>query len=169
MKDNKALGLLSIVVVIGLIIFMGFKYGQEDKEKEEQQQNTTPEIKEEEEPSADAEGYIILTKVSYKSNYRTTIRLYSDGKLEQSTIKEETVYTNDYKEDYIDIGEMSESDLETITNTIEAMSKEEMKKDNLSDSYGISIRLKKNDKILYSAEYFDQEEINTINNIIINY
>ena len=168
MKDNKLLGFISILVIIGLVIFTGFKYRQEEKEKEEQQ-NPTPEVKEEEEPSPESEGYIIITKVTYNNNYRTTIRLYSNGKLEQSTIKEETVYQEGDKEKYVDIGEVTEEELATIKDIINKMSKEEMKKTDLSDSYGISVRLRKSDKILYSAEYFDQEEINTINNIIINY
>ena len=167
MKDNKLLGFISILVIIGLVIFTGFKYSQEEKEKEEQK--PTPEIKEEEEPTPESEGYIILTKVTYNNNYRTTIRLYSDGKLEQSTIKEETVYQEGDKEKYVDIGEVTEEELSTIKEIINKMAKEEMKKTDLSDSYGISVRLRKSDKILYSAEYFNQEEINTINNIIINY
>lgn len=177
MDSKRLFSLLTFALFFGIIIFAGYRIYKEDLEQEKKQQEsiTKPEEIPDEEPvtisndnPAPGNEYVILTWVYYKNNYCTTIRLYSNGKLEQNSIPEATVYEENNKT-YVNIGNLKDEELTTIKEAITAMSKEEMKRDNLSDGHGISIRLLPTDKILYDAEYFDQNEVNKIYNIISKY
>lgn len=171
MSNKILLKYLSIIVFIGIIAFSGYRIYRDDKAPEEQyifDGTKYPEAPESEIQETKDE-YIILTKVSYTDSYRTTKRLYSTGKMDQSTIKEETTVTEQSKEKYVAIGSISDEDLTIIKETIEAMSKEKFKREDFSDSHGISVRLKPKDKVLYSAEYFTQDNVNKLNYIIEKY
>ncbi len=172
MNNKLALRYFAVIIfiaIIGLSAYKTYKNGNipeeryifnEKQEKKEEPESEIVETKEE---------YIILTRITYKDGYRTTIRLYSTGKLEQSTIKESTTVANEEKDKYIRIGSVTEDELKTINETIQKLSEVSFKQDNFSNSYGISVRLKAKDKVLYSLEYFDQTEVNKIYNIINKY
>jgi hypothetical protein len=64
---------------------------------------------------------------------------------------------------------MKEEDLKVIKDTIQNMSKATFKQTNFSNNYGISIKLNKKDKIFYSAEYFEQNDVDKLYNIINKY
>ena len=174
MNNKLLLKYLSVIVFAGIIAFSGYRVFKGDGATEEylfsnKEVPPVEEEKKEEEPVETEEEYVILTRVTYNDSYRTTIRLYSTGKLEQSAIKEATTASNVQKEVFVNIGDMSEQDLTTIKQTLDVMSQEKFKQDNFSESYGITIRLSKKDKILYSAEYFNQASVDILYNIIKKY
>ena len=171
MDSKRLFSLITVGLFFFIIAFAGYRIYKDSLEQEETPTTINQtDIKDEEPASEVEEGeYVILTWVYYKNNYCTTIRLYSNGKLEQSTVSEDAVYSNNNTANYVDIGTMSDNDLTTIKNIISKMSKEELKRQNLSDGHGISVRLNPTDKILYDAEYFDQQEVNNIYNIIQKY
>ncbi len=109
-----------------------------------------------------SDEYIIVTKTTYNNSYRTTKRLYQTGKIEEVIIKEEATFAENEKEQLFSLGNITEDELATINEVLESLSNEPFIKENFSESYGISIRLNEKDKILYSAEYFNQEDINNI-------
>ena len=173
MNNKTALKYLAVLVFLGVIAFSAYKSYKQgidagEKNNTSEEANKGEDTKEEK-PVETSKEYILLTREVYKDSYRTTIRLYSTGKLEQSTIKEEATINSSEKEKFINIGSASEEELNTIKETINKMSKEEFKEDNLSEGYGITIKLNPKDKILYNAEYFNQKDVDTIYNIIKNY
>lgn len=173
MNNKLLLKYLSVIVFVGIIAFSGYRVFKGNGATEEylfsDKEEPPAEEQKKDEPVETKEEYVILTRVTYKDSYCTTIRLYSTGKLEQSSIKEATTASSVQKETFVNIGNMSEEDLSTIKNTLDVMSQENFKQDNFSESYGITIRLSKKDKILYSAEYFNQNSVDILYNIIKKY
>ena len=173
MDSKRLFSLITVGLFFFIIAFAGYRIYKDSLEQEETPTTHDQTNIKDEAPASEKEEetgeYVILTWVYYKNNYCTTIRLYSNGKLEQSTVAEDAVYSNNNTANYVSIGTMSDNDIDTIKKIISNMSKEELKRQNLSDGHGISVRLKPNDKILYDAEYFDQQEVNNIYNIIQKY
>ena len=168
MNNKKILNLFTIIFFAGLIAYSAFKIYKEDEEQKEQQE-TPQEVQPKKEESEIEEGYIIVSRTTYKNNTRIVTRLYSTGELERSATQDNTVIASDYKEIYAKIGSVTEEELKTIKTTIEKMSIKGMLKDSYSNSYGLSIKIDKDKSVLYSAEYYDQEDVNTIYNIINKY
>jgi len=172
MDNKKLLSILSFVLLVGLVIFSFLKLYKEDKDeldKEEQEQKTIEIERQKKEESEIEEGYIIVSRTTYKNNSRIITRLYSNGELERCAIKDETVMASAYKETYAKIGTLTVEELKTIKETIDTMSSKGMRKEGYSNSFGISVKTDKNKSILYSAEYYDQEDVNTIYNILNKY
>ena len=173
MENKLTLKYLAFIVFFGLIAFSAYRIYKDSKAPEEKYIFNEKEEQKEEEKESEIleteEEYIILTREKYSGSYRTTIRLYSTGKLEQSTVLDETTKSKGQKDKYISIGTMKEEDLKVIKDTIQNMSKAAFKQTNFSNNYGISIKLNKKDKIFYSAEYFEQNDVDKLYNIINKY
>jgi len=172
MNNKKVLNLLTIILLIGLVVFSVFRFyrlDEENEEAKEEAQKTIEKERAEKEESEIEEGYIIVTRTTYKNNTRLITRLYSTGELERCALKDEPVIASDYKESYAKIGNVTEEELKTIKTTIEKMSSKGMRKDGYSNSYGIAVKTDKNKDVLYSAEYYDQADVNTIYNILNKY
>ena len=157
MSNKTLLKYLSVLVFVGIIAFSGFRIYKDNKPKEEyifNEKTGDPEKDPVSEIEETKDEYIILTKVSYNGSYRTTKRLYSTGRMDQSTTKEETTISNQEQEKYVAIGSMTDEDLAVVKETIESMSKEKFKREDFSDSHGISLRLKPKDKVLYIIYFY---------------
>ncbi len=174
MSDKRILNALAFIAffaVIGLAVFNAFKKADKPKEEyifnEPAQQEKQKET--EQKPEETTKDYIILTRTTYSGSYRTTLRVHSTGVLEQSTVKEDTVVNPNQQEKYINVGELTDYELTTIKETVSKMANEEKKQTDLSNGYGIEVRLTSRDKILYSAEYFSQENVNRLHQILNKY
>lgn len=110
---------------------------------------------------------ILVSKVTYNHPYKETLKICSNGKIYESKIIDELTMSGEPQEQFVETGLLSSEDVKMLKNIITEMRSEELKSDNFSESYGISIKLKGND--LYSCEYFSQEKVNELNNIIKKY
>jgi len=173
MNNKRTLNVLAFAVffgVIGIAVFNAFKNVEKPKEEyifdegaKEEEKKEDPEIEE------TTKDYIIVTRTTYKGVYRTTIRIHSTGVIEQCTIKEDTVYDPTQEEKYIKIGELTDYEITLIKETVARMANEQKKQSNLSEGYGLEVRLTSKDKIMYSAEFFSQENTDKIYNIVKKY
>ncbi len=110
---------------------------------------------------------VILSKSLYSYPIKETIRILSNGDIERSSIVDELTINGTPKEKFEKIGKLSNSELNDLTSMLNQLKKQELKTENFSQNYGIAIKYN-NEKSLYGAEYFEQKNVDELNNFVQN-
>ena len=78
MSNKLLLKYLSVIVLVGIVVFSGYRIYKDSKPEEKYIFNEKDKTKEpESEIEETKDEYVIVTKVSYSGQYRTTKRIYS--------------------------------------------------------------------------------------------
>lgn len=110
---------------------------------------------------------ILIRKTIYNYPNKTTIQIRDNGNIYTSTIIDELTIEGPPKDKFVKTGTISKDDINIIKTIINEMKKETIKNTNFSESYGLSINIGK--ELLYGGEYFSQESVNKLNEIIQKY
>lgn len=110
---------------------------------------------------------ILIEKTAYDYPYKTVIKVNKNGDIYKSRIIDELTEEGLPKDNFSKVGEISKEDLIAIENIINEMKEETKKSSNFSEDYGIAINIGNNS--LYRCEYFSQENVDKLNNIIQKY
>ena len=110
---------------------------------------------------------ILIEKTTYDYPYKTVIKVNKNGDIYKSRIIDELTEEGLPKDNFSKVGEISKEDLIAIENIINEMKEETKKSSNFSEDYGIAINIGNNS--LYRCEYFSQENVDKLNNIIQKY
>lgn len=110
---------------------------------------------------------ILIEKTTYDYPYKTVIKVNKNGDIYKSRIIDELTEEGLPKDNFSKVGEISKEDLIAIENIINEMKEETKKSSNFSEDYGIAINIGNN--LLYRCEYFSQENVDKLNNIIQKY
>lgn len=109
----------------------------------------------------------LLNKTTYHYPYKEVIKIEKNGKIYKSKTIDERTEEGAPKDKFTYTNNLSNKDLEEIKRIINQMKKEEKKRKNFSESYGIAVNL--GEDLLYDCEYFNQEEVDKLNLIIKKY
>ena len=110
---------------------------------------------------------ILIEKTTYDYPYKMVIKVNKNGDVYKSKIVDELTKEGAPKDNFSKVGEISKEDLIAIENIINEMKEETKKSSNFSEDYGIAINIGNNS--LYRCEYFSQENVDKLNNIIQKY
>ena len=110
----------------------------------------------------------LVEQTTYNYPYKEVLKIEKNGKIYKSKIIDELTAEGELpKNQFTYIKRMKSEDLKEIKNILNQMKKEEKKKMNYSESYGIVVNLDGN--CLSGCEYYNQEEVNKLNQIIEKY
>ena len=110
---------------------------------------------------------ILIEKTTYDYPYKTVIKVNKNGDIYKSRIIDELTEEGLPKDNFSKVGEISKEDLIAIENIINEMKEETKKSSNFSEDYRIAINIGNNS--LYRCEYFSQENVDKLDNIIQKY
>ena len=110
---------------------------------------------------------VILSKSLNDYPIKETIQILSNGDIERSSIVDELTINGAQKEKFEKIGKLSNSELNDLTSMLDQLKNQKLKTENFSQNYGISIKYN-NEKSLYGAEYFEQKNVDELNNFVQN-
>lgn len=109
---------------------------------------------------------VLVEKVIYKYPYETSVRILKNGDVEKSKIIDELTKNGAPTHKYEKVRKLTKSEKEELDAILTNMNNQELKKENFSKSYGLVIKLD-GEKLLYSAEYFEQSDIDNLNNFML--
>lgn len=109
---------------------------------------------------------ILVKKITYEYPYKESMIILNNGIIKKSIIVDELTVNGLQKDEYKKIGKLTKNEKEELNNILENMKNQELKNSSFSTGYGISVKI--NDtNTLYSAEYFEQSDIDNLNTFII--
>ena len=149
MKNKKNLFILLIIIFISAAIVLFFTIKNNNTNK--------------------LEYHTLVYKQIYNYPYKVEYIIQNNGEIQKSNIIDELTADGPPKTSYKKVGEVSSSDLQSIKEIIEIMNNETLKRTDFSMSYGMSIAGEAEEHFLYSCEYFSQENVDILNNIVSKY